>query len=182
MATRFEIEQRRIKIEKLLARGMNNSMIANLLGVSRPTVISDVKWIKAKNRQLVSDQDKNQVVGDALSKYEELQHLAMREFHSAEEGTATRGGYLTLIGKFIESSMKLRQSVGLIPKDGKLEEDDFDMTDGMDPEEMSVEELRKAAQQLTLDLAKEVNVSPDKLRELMDEMEGKMLPPPEDLK
>lgn len=154
-------------------------MIANLLGVSRPTIISDVKHIKAKNRKLVSQQDKNQVVGDALAKFEELQHLAMREFHSAEEGTATRGGYLTLIGKFIEASMKLRQNVGLLPKDGKLQDEDFALTDGVDPEEMSVEELRRATEQLTLDIAKDVKVTPEKLQQLMDEMEGKLLPPPD---
>jgi len=182
MATRYDIEQRRIKVEQCLARGMNNTTIAKLLGVTRPTIISDVKWIHAKNRKFVTEQDQNQVVGNALAEFERLQAMATKEFYSAPEGTATRGGFITLIGKLVEAGIKVRQGVGLLPKDGKLNnEDAFALTDGVDPADMSVEELRKAAEKFTLDLAKEVDVSPAKLQELMDDLEGTgVLPPPKD--
>lgn len=186
MATRYDIEQRRIKVEQLLSRGMNNTTIAKLLGVTRPTVIGDVKWVRAKNRKFVTESDQNQVVGDALSKYEQLQHMAMKEFHSSPEGTATRGGFITLMGKLVEASIKMRQGVGLLPKEGKLNaEDAFALTDGVDPADMSVEELRRAAEQFTIELAKEVSVSPEKLQQLMDEMEAEggapgILPPPKE--
>lgn len=182
MATRYDIEQRRVKVAQCLARGMNKTQIAKLLGVTRPTVIADVRAIQADNRKLVSGNDQNQVIGDALAKYENLSHMAMKEFYDSEKGTATRGGFLTLMGKFVEAAIKLRQTTGLLSKDGKLnDEDAFVLTDGVDPATMSVEELRKAAEQFTLELAKEVDVSPEKLQELMNDMEGTgLLPPPKE--
>lgn len=154
-----------------MARGFTKTSIAQLTGVSRITIITDVKEIKARNRRIVSDNQVNQVVGDALANYERLSQMALKEFNECPKGEATRGGYLNLVGKFVEAGLKLRQQVGLLPKDGKSQDDEFSLTDGVDPSEMTAIELRKAAEAATLELTEQLGISPDKLRDLAQQLD-----------
>lgn len=169
MATRFEIEQRRRAVADLLARGIPQTVIAKTLSVSRVTINKDVQAIRAKNRRMASDVQKNQVVGDALAHFQNLEQLALTEYSDADEGSQARGGYLHLAAKLRDYQIKLLQQVGSLPRDGKVDQQEqFSLTGGVDPSEISLEELKRMAHDAALDLVQGVNVPPAKLKQFLE--------------
>jgi len=167
MATRFEIEQRREKVELLLSYGWSQTTIAKTLGISRVTISKDVQWLRAKNRRAVTEVSKKQVIGDAMTRYSRLEQMAINEFSSAPAGEGVRAIFLQLAGKMREAQIKLLQTTGYLPKDGKADDDEFSLTGGVDPNELSLEELKAITHKTVMELTVDAKVPKEKLQKLL---------------
>ena len=152
-----------------MARGWSQTVIAKTLAVSRITINKDVQWIKAKNRRLVTDHNNNQVVGDAIARYQSLESMALNEYSAAEAGSNERGNFLALAAKLRETQMKLLQNTGHLPKDGKSAGNEWSLTDGVDPNDISLEELKAIAQSASLKLMQDTKVSKEQLEGMLAE-------------
>jgi len=140
---------RRRNVEDMIGLGLSQRQIAQRLQIDKETVNNDLKAIRAKNRAMVTDHEPCQVVADALNLYTNLEQKSLIEFDDAEK-SRDKGTHLKNTGKFREKGIKLRQEVGLLPKNAlaPAQEDEDEYKD------WSLIDMKLLTNRLVLDLLK----------------------------
>ena len=108
------LTERQIKIQKLSLRGATENAIAKILGVSRATVAKEKAKIREVNRGRLETLDKEDMMADTLSLFEEIERSAWGVFQESEGAAKNRSLQLILDAR--ERSLKLMMEVGIIER------------------------------------------------------------------
>lgn len=114
IATYQGLTERQIKIQKLSLRGATENAIAQVLGCSRITVAKEKSKIREVNRGRLLSLDKEDLMADTISLFEEIERSAWGVFQESEGASKNRA--LQLILDTRERQLKLMMDVGLIDK------------------------------------------------------------------
>jgi len=114
---KFEIEERRTKIQRLRLRGLGYENIAKLLGITAVMVERDMIAIADKNRKSIDNFQQNQFIAENLGVLDEVMERAWAEFSTAAEGTTHRLKSLDLVRSTQGDKMKALIDCGLIEKE-----------------------------------------------------------------
>lgn len=110
-----EAQERRIQVFRMTMRGLNRTVIGRELGVSRQTISNDVKWNKVHFTEMAAHADRNEVVGEAIAKLEEMEKEAMYHF-SESTNDHFRNQYLMTAISACEKRIKLMMEAGVIQR------------------------------------------------------------------
>jgi IS30 family transposase len=110
-----QAQERRIQVFRMNMRGLNNTSIARELGVSRQTIIADVKWNKEHFTEMAAHADRNEEVGQAIARLEEMEKEAMYHFSEAT-GDHFKNQYLMTAIAACEKRIKLMMDSGIIQR------------------------------------------------------------------
>jgi predicted transcriptional regulator len=136
------VEARRKQVSVLLKQGHNHTEIAQILGVSRSTVVSDVSAVQGKavtSIREVVDQPA-EMLADSLNVFAEIIEQAEVGFHSTDN-PAQKNAFLRTRGEFNKERIKLLMDVGLIPRASTKQDTTLHVIGGVDMNKASLEEL-----------------------------------------
>lgn len=108
------IYDRQIRVLKLKLRGHSIVDIAKTLGVSESTIKRDLEVIKKENREAVYKAEKEDVISDILSGYDDIMDRAWAEFEGSMPGSPHRLRSLDLVRTTKNDKLRAMQDVGLI--------------------------------------------------------------------
>jgi hypothetical protein len=108
-----ETLERRLEVFRLQMRGLSNVAISRALQVTRNTIIRDSKWLKGNLRELATQADKFDVMGEAMSELEEIKKQAL--FYASEtENPQARNNFLLTSITALEKRVRLMMDAGII--------------------------------------------------------------------
>lgn len=110
-----ESQARRIQVFRMTMRGLNITTVAKELGCSRQTASNDVKWNRIHFAEMAAHADRNEVVGEAIAKLEEMEKEAMYNFSESENPHFKNQFLMTAISA-CEKRIKLMMEAGIIQK------------------------------------------------------------------
>lgn len=114
--TNLEIEERREQVQKLRLRGISIRSIAKIVQVSPNTVQRDLAAIRSRNSTALEQFEQNEHVGEALSRFEEVEERAWSEYHAAKKPSEKLSA-LNLIRTVQNDKLKALIETGFIQKD-----------------------------------------------------------------
>lgn len=129
-----ESYERRVNVFRMTMRGLNKTVIARELGVSRQTITNDAKWNRDHFSEMAAHADRNEVVGEAIAKLEEVEKEAMRQYEETENPHAKNNFLLTAMNA-CEKRIKMMMDTGLIQRAA------LDMNLNVDYSKLTTEEL-----------------------------------------
>lgn len=110
-----EIEQRRTQVfEFYFVRGLDPGVIAELLGVHRNTIGTDLRAIREKMAQNVREGDVVEAVGLQAALYDRIAQTAMVEFERTE-GARVKNAFLSTALGAIERKTRMLIDIGFLP-------------------------------------------------------------------
>lgn len=105
--------ERRLEVFRLKMRGLAHAAIARSLQVTRNTIIRDANWIKEHLREIATQADKFDVMGEAMSELEEIKKQAL--FYASEtENPQARNNFLLTSITALEKRVRLMMDAGII--------------------------------------------------------------------
>jgi hypothetical protein len=113
------IEMRRLDIIRRKLRGETIHIIAHALGVSVPTIVSDLKAIRSMNGELVKDFDQETYVGETLATYKKIEEEAWVQVFALDIGDSRKAKFLDSIRATRKEAVSLLQSSGLLHKEAE---------------------------------------------------------------
>lgn len=105
--------ERRLEVFRLKMRGLSHVAIARSLQVSRNTILRDAGWIKDHLREIATNADKFDVLGEAMSELEEIKKQALFYANETENPQARNNFLLTSITA-LEKRVRLMMDAGII--------------------------------------------------------------------
>lgn len=108
------LTERQIKIQKLSLRGGTENAIALVLGCSRITVAKEKAKIREINRGRLEVLDKEDMMADTISLFDEIERSAWGVFQESEGSSKNRSLQLILDAR--ERQIKLLMDVGIIDR------------------------------------------------------------------
>lgn len=146
MATKQQLEDRRRQVWDLVLRGVPVTVIAKTLGVHRNTITNDVKVLRERNRQQITDVDVKAEIGDAVAKYDEIFKAALGDYATTDKD-GSKASFLSQAQSALERKLRFLIDVGVLPKavqefSGKL------VVEGVDVASASVDELKSLRNKL----------------------------------
>ncbi len=129
-----QTQERRIQVFRMTMRGLNNTVIGRELGVSRQTISHDVKWNRVHFTEMAAHADRNEIVGEAIAKLEEMEKEAMFHFSEASNDHFRNQFLMTAISA-CEKRIKLMMDSGVIQKAA------IDVNLNMDYSKLTTDEL-----------------------------------------
>lgn len=109
------LTERQVLIQRLKMRGMSQTNIGTVLGISQPMVNKELKKIREVHKSRGVNLDKDAVSGYFLSVYEEVENKAWEIFSTADDNKEKIQA-LTTIMSSKEKQMKLMTDLGLVEK------------------------------------------------------------------
>lgn len=111
-----EISERRQGVMRLRLRGMGYRAIAKELGVGHMTVKRDLEVIAEETRTRMSKLEREFVLAQSLSVYEEIETQAWDQFQKSAPGSTQRANFLQVVRSARNDQTKLLMDIGLIQK------------------------------------------------------------------
>lgn len=111
-----EITDRRQQVIRLRLRGMGYRAIAKELGVGHMTVKRDLEAISEETRTKMGKLEKDYVLAQSLSVYEEIETQAWDQFSKSAPGSTQRANFLQVVRAARNDQAKLLMDIGLISK------------------------------------------------------------------
>lgn len=111
-----EITDRRQQVIRLRLRGMGYRAIAKELGVGHMTVKRDLEAIAEETRTKMGKLEKDYVLAQSLSVYEEIETQAWDQFSRCAPGSTQRANFLQVVRSARNDQTKLLMDIGLIAK------------------------------------------------------------------
>lgn len=108
------LTERQIKIQKLSLRGATENAVALVLGCSRITVAKEKAKIREINRGRLETLDKEDMMSETISLFEEIERSAWNVFQESEGASKNRSLQLILDAR--ERQIKLLMDVGIIDR------------------------------------------------------------------
>ena len=108
------LTEQQIKIQKLSLRGGTENAIAKVLGISRMTVAREKAKIREINRGRLEALDKEDMMADTLSLFEEIERSAWGVFQESDGASKNRSLQLILDAR--ERALKLMMETGIIDR------------------------------------------------------------------
>lgn len=156
---REKTEERRRQVWQMLLRGIPETVIAKMFDVHRNTIVTDVRVLRMKNRQLIKDADVLEEIGDAAARFEEMFQNAMSEFATTKE-TGTKLAALDRAMSAMREKVRLLVETGILPRAAQEIAGTLKV-EGVDVKNASLEELKA----MRLRLLSELSDSPEKKEE-----------------
>lgn len=113
----YEVNERRIQVQRYRLRGMTYAQIAELLDVSVMTIRRDLEAIREENKEKVDSLQKNEFIGESLSVFDNLQDRAWAEYTAEGTTPQIRLKALDLIRVIQGDKTKVLTDCGLIHKE-----------------------------------------------------------------
>jgi len=110
----FDIEERRLEVQRLKFKGGTVRGIAAQLGVSPSTIQLDIKAIKAANAAAEGEITSEDRLAEAMVHYRELEAQAWRSYHAAQEGSMQALKALDLLRVIQSDKIKALRDTGFI--------------------------------------------------------------------
>ncbi|NJL54096.1 helix-turn-helix domain-containing protein [bacterium] len=112
------LNDRQKMIARLRMRGLSQSAIAKVIGVSQPIISKELARIKEWQIERGASVDQAAVVGNTVSLYEEIEHRAWEIYHSAQstDGGADKAKALSLVMTARDKHTKLLMDLGLLKR------------------------------------------------------------------
>ena len=110
------LTERQVTISRLKMRGLSQTAIASVLGVSQPIVSKELKKIKKVHQERGVTLDKNAMVGQTVSVYEEVEQKAWELFHTSPDDSSHKSQALSLVMQARDKQIKLMTDLGFIEK------------------------------------------------------------------
>jgi hypothetical protein len=126
--------ERRVNVFRMGMRGLNKTVISRELGVSRQTITNDFKWNRDHFSEMAAHSDRNEVVGEAIAKLEEMEKEAMRQYEETENPHAKNNFLLTALNA-CEKRIKMMMDTGILQRAA------IDMNLNVDYSKLTTEEL-----------------------------------------
>ncbi len=150
--TREAIADRRRQVfEFVLLRGINECAIAEQIGVSRRTIVQDVKELRETVRREVKELDVLADIGEQKKRYEKISEWALMEAST----TKLPGSKAVLLGQALRA-MELKQRLlidtGFYPNAALKVNASLTVSGGLDIRRMSTAELREMRDRLAVRL------------------------------
>lgn len=111
-----EIEIRRKEVIKLRMRGLGLRTIAKELGVGHMTIKRDLAAIAEETRQKMEQLDRDHLLADCVSVYEEIEKNAWDQYHRCANGTQMKAQFLNVVRSARNDQVKLLTDIGMIAK------------------------------------------------------------------
>jgi hypothetical protein len=111
-----EITDRRQAVIRLRLRGMGYRAIAKELGVGHMTVKRDLEVIAEETRGRMGKMERDYVLAQSLSVYEEIETQAWDQFSRCAPGSTQRANFLHVVRSARNDQTKLLMDIGLIQK------------------------------------------------------------------
>jgi hypothetical protein len=111
-----EITERRMSVMRLRIRGMGYRAIAKELKVGPMTIKRDLEAIREDTRTRMSKLEKEFVLAQSLSVYEEIETQAWDQFGKCGGGSKEGAQYLNVVRSARNDQTKLLMDIGLIQK------------------------------------------------------------------
>lgn len=134
-------DRRRTVFEMVLMKGMSESAFAEQSGVSRNTIVEDVRCLRASMRTQVKELDVQSEIGDAKARFEKMAELALVE----ASFTKSPGSKAMLMGQALramELKTRLLLDTGYLPNAEKKVSGSLTLSGGLDMKQMSTGELK----------------------------------------
>ncbi len=149
---REEIQARRKKIQ-LLRRQHNLTVdeIAKTLGVHENTIKSDIRSMSQENRERAVSTEAYEEIGNHIATLEEIEALAMQDYHKCKEGDSKRNQFLRTAMDARKDIIALQTQAGLISR----VVDEFSGKSIMDLMKAPTDELERRRKELIATLSKE---------------------------
>lgn len=123
MRTAGEIEKRRKVVVDLMFQGTPVSVMADICGVDRRTIESDVRYIEKQSLDRIQEMLKNRgkvdsMIGDMLTSLEYIRQNALMEYAGATSEMG-KNGFLNTAMKATTAMTRLLTETGVLPKAGQ---------------------------------------------------------------
>lgn len=109
------LSDRQALISKLMLRGVTQTAIAKMIGVSRNTVAAEVQRIRAHYEETGRTVNADYVIGESVTQYDEIMQRAWEIFYSAEE-SGDKIKALNTVTQVLDKKHKLLSDTGRIAK------------------------------------------------------------------
>jgi len=111
-----ELSDRQIQIVKMKMRGLTQTAIAQVLGISQPAVAKHLKIIRAKFAAMGSNIDQSVVVGESVNLFQEVEQRAWELYYSAKGAgkLSDANKALNVIMSARDKTLTLLMDLGLI--------------------------------------------------------------------
>lgn len=109
------LTERQKLVARLRMRGLSQTAISSIVGVSQPIISKELATIKAWQTDRGKNVNQGEVVGNTASLYEEVEYRAWELFHKTEE-VGERAKALAVVMQAREKHTKLLMDLGLIKK------------------------------------------------------------------
>jgi len=143
------IEARRKQVSVLLKQGSSQTEIAEILGVSRSTVINDIARIHNKSALSVKEvvDRPAEMVAESLRVWEEIIESASEGFTNSPN-PAQKNAFLRTKGQANNERLKALMELGILPRASLKQDLSLHVIDGVDMSKASLEELSSLARTL----------------------------------
>jgi hypothetical protein len=112
-----EMSSRQRRIVNYRMRGLTQKAIGDLEGVSQPMIAKELNGIRKIYKEQGRNIDSDQVVGESVSLYQEVEHKAWEIFHThKKERPSAANKALDTIMASREKTIKLMMDLGILKK------------------------------------------------------------------
>ena len=111
-----EIEERRRDVVRLRMRGLGLRNIAKELGVGHMTIKRDLAAIQEQTKERMSKLDRDIIIAESVSVYEEIETQAWDQFHRCGSGTSMKAQFLNVVRAARNDQIRLLTDIGMITR------------------------------------------------------------------
>jgi len=115
--TKWEIAERRLKVQRLRLRGLSTSTIAKMLGVSFNTVAKDLEAVQKENISKITNFDQDAFVSENQAVLDMVIERAWGEYSSFKEGEPGRIKALDMVRVAQNDKLRALIETGMIHKE-----------------------------------------------------------------
>jgi len=148
-----KIEDRRGKVWNLHTRGISITNMVAILKVHRNTISNDLKVLRRRQGEAVSQLDAAASVGESLKYYDTIIQLSLKEYYAAGD-LRGKNGFLQTAMAAIRNRDKLLSTTGLIPSvvgggvNVQVNVANFTEKVANETQKMSIDELKRRRSEL----------------------------------